>query len=165
MRFLDEKFQSNKTRFIAQSVLAGCAVAAALMIFDVVHQPMIIASFGASTFIAFTRPHHAVSGPRYLVGGYLVGALVGCAVHSLTFLTVEEHLAQNVLYVLAGGMAVAFSMFFMTIFNTEHAPAAGIALGLAINEWLFLTVTKIMIGIVIISLIQRLTRRWMIDLL
>ena len=47
MRFLDKKFQEQKFQYIMQSLLAGAAVAFALVFFDVVRQPVIIASFGA----------------------------------------------------------------------------------------------------------------------
>jgi hypothetical protein len=56
-------------------------------------------------------------------------------------------------------------MFMMTITNTEHAPATGIALGFVINEWTFKTVVLVLVGIIIISTIQRCCRNWMINLI
>jgi CBS-domain-containing membrane protein len=165
MRYLDKKFRKNKIRYIFQAIMGGLAVAVALVFFDVVNKPVIIASFGASAFIAFAMPHHEIARPRYLIGGYCVGVIVGCLIHYATFLPVGSYLAEKILYVIAGGMSVGLAMFMMTITNTEHAPATGIALGFVINEWTFKTVVLVLVGIIIISTIQRCCRNWMINLI
>jgi len=40
---------------------------------------------------------------------------------------------QKTFLVIFGAISVGFSVFIMAVINTEHAPAAGIALGLVIN--------------------------------
>ena len=165
MRFFDEKFRDNKFRYIAQAALGGIAAAAALVFFDVVNHPAIIASFGASTLVAFAAPHQRFARPRYLVGGYIIGVTVGCLIHYVTIFPIEPYLAQKLIHLLAGGVAVGLAIFFMAVTNTEHAPAAGIALGFVINDWTFHTVVMVMIGIIVISAIQRILRPWMIDLI
>ena len=165
MKYLDKKFQKNKRRYIAQSILAGCTVAAALLCFDIARQPVIIASLGASTFIAFTIPHIKFSGPKHLIGGYIIGIAVGCLMHFLTDIPIDDYLMHKIGIIVAGSAAVAVAMFLMTITDTEHAPAASIALGFVINEWTFKTVILILIGVIIISIIQRILKRWMIDLI
>lgn len=165
MRILDTKFYDNKFRYIVQAVLSGLAVAAALLFFDVVRHPVIIASFGASGFIAFTTPHKSISRPRYFIGGYIVGILVGAIVHLVINLPIEHGLAQKMLYILSGSVAVSLAMFLMAITDTEHPPAASIALGLVINDWTFHTLVLIMAGIIVISTIQKILKGWMIDLI
>ena len=165
MRVLDGKFQENKLKFIFQAIMAGLAVALAIDLFDVVRNPVIIASFGASGFVAFTVPHMKISSPRYLIGGYIIGVLVGCLMHYLTVLPIDHYLIQKILHVAAAGLAVSLAMLLMTITDTEHAPAAGIAVGLVINDWTITTIILVLVGISIISLMQRLLRRWMINLL
>ena len=165
MRIFDDKFWRNKWRYAIQSVMAGAAIAAALFLFDVVHQPVIIASFGASAFIAFTAPHKKGAQARYLVGGYIVGIVVGGLLHFITVLSLDDYELLKGLYIFAAGMAVALSMFLMSITNTEHPPAASIAVGLVINDWSGLILTKLMAGIILVALIQWLLRKWMIDLL
>ncbi|MFC1643894.1 HPP family protein [Candidatus Omnitrophota bacterium] len=165
MRLLDSKFQDNKLRYIAQSVMGGLAVAAALLFFNIVSQPMIIASLGASGFIAFTMPHKRISQPRYLIGGYIIGIIVGCLVHYMTDIPISRGFGLKMLYVMAGATAVGLAMFLMSITNTEHAPATSIALGLVINEWTFHTVILILAGIMVISVIQRGMKPWMMDLI
>jgi len=165
MRLFDEKFRDNKSKYIIQSLLGGIAVGLALVLFDVVHQPMIIASFGASGFVAFTMPHRPIASPRHLIGGYIIAIIVGCATHYLTVLPIEHELTQTMFHIVASVIVVALAMFLMSVTNTEHAPATSIALGLVINDWTYVTVFRILAGILIIVGVQRLTRDWMIDLL
>jgi CBS-domain-containing membrane protein len=68
------------------------------------------------------------------------------------------------LYVLAGGSAVALSMLIMSIFNAEHPPASSIALGFVINDWDPHTVLLVLAGISLISLIKQLLKDRIIDL-
>ena len=165
IRLFDEKFKSNKEKYIIQSLLCGIAVGMALVFFDVVRQPMIIASFGASGFIAFTMPHRPIASARHLIGGYVIAIIVGCLMHALTVLPIEHDLTQIALHIIASIVVVTLAMFIMSVTNTEHAPATSIALGLVINDWTYVTVARIMVGILIIVLVQRLTRNWMMDLL
>jgi CBS-domain-containing membrane protein len=165
MRVFDEKFWDNKWRYVIQSVMAGVAIAAALIFFDVVNQPIIVASFGASAFIAFTAPHRRGAQAKYLVGSYIVGIIVGGMLHYMTVLSIEDYELLKGLHIFAAGMAVALSMFIMAITDTEHPPAASIAVGLVINDWSMLILVKLMAGIILVCLIQRVLRRWMIDLI
>ncbi|MGB2631009.1 MAG: HPP family protein [Candidatus Omnitrophota bacterium] len=165
MRYFDRKFQENKRQYIVQSLLAGFAVAFALVFFDVVRQPVIIASFGASAFIAFTMPQREISSPRRLIGGYLVGIVVGCLIHFLADIYNANYMLDRIMTVIAGGTAVCLAVFLMTITDTEHAPATSIALGLVINVWDLRTVLLIVAGISLISAIQRVFRPRMMDLI
>lgn len=164
MQILDEKFRSHKSKYIIQSIMGGLAVAAALMLFDVVSHPVIIASFGASGFIAFTTPKQKMAQPRCLIGGYVIGIIVGGLAHYITVLHLQNYMVDKGLHIFASGIAVAIAIFLMAITNTEHAPAAGIALGLVLNEWAPLITVKIMAGILVIVIIHKALKNWMIDL-
>lgn len=165
MRLFDKKFKGHEKQYIVQSVLAGLAAAAVLCMFDIVDHPAIVASFGASCFIAFTIPHNEYSRPKRLIGGYAIGIASGCVMHYLTVIPLHGHLALMSIHVLAGGLAVVAAMFFMAITETEHAPAAGIALGFAINEyWSVITIVKVLVGIALIAGIKTALKPKMFDL-
>ena len=165
MRLFDKKFRENKGKYIGQSLLAGFAVAVALMFFDVVRQPVIIASFGASAFIAFTVPQMEYSNPRHLIGGYIIGIIVGVLVHYLANVYDEHYMLDTIMTIFAGAIAVGLAMFLMTITDTEHAPATSIALGLVVNQWTPATFVLILLAIVIISVVQRILKPRMMDLI
>ena len=165
MKIFDEKFKQHKSNYFLQPLFATIAVAAALFLFDIVDQPMIVASFGASAFIIFTRPHDKTSSSRHVIGGYIIGIIVGSLVHLATFLNIEHDLTEKFLYIMAGGLAVLFTMFFMVVTNTEHAPAVSVALGLVINTWRISIIGQVILGIVIISLIHHFLKKRMVDLM
>lgn len=90
----------------------------------------------ASSFIAFTMPEAEMSGPRRMVGGYLIVIAVGCLCHFLSGLPLLEQLpvAQNMMVVVFGALSVGIAIFAMVVTDTDHPPAASLALGLVLNE-------------------------------
>ncbi len=67
--------------------------------------------------------------------------------------------------IVTGGLAVGVAIFIMVMTNTEHAPAAGIALGLTLNEWNIKTLLFIAAAVIFIMLIRRLLKPFMINLI
>ena len=55
---------------------------------------------------------------------------------------------------LFGGLAVGLAIFVMVITNTEHPPAASIALGLVLNGFEPRVILFILLGIVSLSVIK-----------
>ena len=156
IEFFDAKFKKNKAKYILQCLLATLAIFIVLLTLDITTDVAIVAALGASSFIAFAIPHAQVSRPRFMVGGYIVGIVVGCLCHylsmvpSLRQLTVGTGLAHLAFAALAVGLA----LFIMVVTNTEHPPAASLALGFALNEFSYKTVLVALIGIIAISLIK-----------
>ena len=60
-------------RYAMQCGLAGFVVFILLLVLDTVTQTVLIAALGASAFIAFAVPRSLHSGPRHMIGGYVVG--------------------------------------------------------------------------------------------
>ncbi len=168
MKWFDAKFRRIPGHYIVQCLMATVAIMVVLALMDVVEQTALIASLGASAFIAFTMPQAHVSEPRYLVGGYVVGLVVGVA-FGLTFrwlpLPAEAAWREGAEIVL-GGLAVGVAIFIMVLTNTEHPPAAGIALGLVVNQtWDVVTLAVILSAIVSLCLVKWLLRRYLRNLL
>lgn len=167
IRLIDPNYAGNRVRYLAQCVLASIIVFIIVMILDIIAQAAIISALGASSFIAFTMPHRNVSRPRYLVGGYAVGVVVGLSCRMLGTLPWEEwlwlhpHVETNALV----GVAVGVTMFLMVVTNTEHPPAAGVAFGLTIIEPSLRTVLVIVVGIVSLAVVKRLCQPHLLDLI
>lgn len=154
MVFFDEKFKSDKLRYLLQCFLAVVAVGIVLLVLDAVSNAAIIAALGASSFIAFTMPHVNVSKPRFMIGGYLVGIGTGCAFRVLMKQLSLTGGESALPYVLFGAVSVGFAIFVMVITNTEHPPAASLALGLVLNGCEPKVILFILIGIVSLTLIK-----------
>lgn len=152
MKILDEKFRKNLTGDILQCALATITVFIVLMVLDVMTNPVIIAALGSSAFIAFTMPEAHVS----KIGGYIVGVVAGCICHYLSLWSLMTwvtfiHESSHVVF---GAMAVGLAIFVMVITGTAHPPAAGLALGLILNEWSTLTIVLVFVGIISLSVIK-----------
>jgi CBS-domain-containing membrane protein len=167
MKLLDEKFRSNKARYIFQCVLATFAVFIVVLILDAMSDAAVIAALGASSFIVFTMPEAQMSGPRFLIGGYLVGMAAGglCYYLSLVPSLTQLPIVQGFSSVVFGALSVGLATLLMVVTDTEHPPAASLALGLVLDEYNHRTVLVVLIGIISLSLIRAVLRPALKDLL
>ena len=164
-RLFDKKFLQNRTRYISQCLLATLVILSVLLILDTVSQTVLIASFGASAFICFTMPNVKSSGPRYLIGGYIIGTVVGGFISLIPELISIHSVPVETSQIVFGAIATGLAIFFMVITDTEHPPAAALALGFVLNTWEPLTIVVILAGITTISLIKESIKSYMINLL
>ena len=164
MRFLDAGLRHHLLRYAWQSLAGGAVIFLVLLLLDAVQQTAIIASLGASVFIVFAAPRSYSAKPRAILGGYAVGAACGMvsmvAVAALTSCGSEWTVWRAV----AGAIAVALSLFLMTVTDTEHPPAAGLALAFVLNPWDAFTVAVVLGAAAILSAAERLLRRHLLDL-
>jgi CBS-domain-containing membrane protein len=91
-----------------------------------------------------------------MIGGYIVGIAAGCLCHylSLWSLMTWTSFIHESPHVVFGAMSVGLAIFVMVITDTEHPPAAGLALGLIVNEWSILTIAVVLVGIISLSVIK-----------
>lgn len=160
MELIDKKFRRNKLRYFLQCLLATVAVLVILLTLETLSNAAVIASLGASAFIAFTMPHAKVSSPRFLIGGYVVGVGAGTLCHwlsQLPCLTSLPVLTDHSCVVFAAA-ATGLAMFVMVITDTEHPPAAGVALGLVVGECRPVTVVVILLGIIVLATLRMLLK-------
>jgi CBS-domain-containing membrane protein len=159
VKIIDDKFKNNKARYIVQCLVTTGILLVVLMYIDLVLETAIVASLGATTFIIFTVPHKNRSKARYIIGGYTCGVISGTACAFLVGLT--SFLSVGV----AGAIAVGLAMFLMVITDTEHPPAAAVALGLTIEGFDMRTIIVVYIVSIFLMLVKRYAGRWLIDLL
>jgi CBS-domain-containing membrane protein len=164
---IDKKLRKNTKKYIFQCVLATLTILAVLFFLDVLNETAIITSLGASTFIVFTMPTQYSSDFRRLIGGYFVGLIVGYIFYLISTSDFGNSLIINhtTSLVVFGAIAVGFAIFIMAVTNTEHAPAAGIALGLVINKWDILTIIFILTAILWMIIIKICLRKYLMDLI
>ncbi len=147
-------------------MLASLTILAVLLFLNILTETAIITALGASSFIIFAMPHKYTSDNRRLIGGYAVGLIIGYTFFliSKSFFFTNLIQDENTVIILAAALAVGLSIFIMTIINTEHAPAAGIALGLVINEWDYTTIFFIIAAIIWLTTIKYILKKYLIDL-
>jgi len=154
----------NFKRYSLQCGLAGLAVLLLLLILDAVTQTVLIASLGASAFIAFAVPRSLHSDPRHLVGGYVIGLIAGVAMSLVYELFSLQGAWDHALMIVFGALAISLAMFTMVVARAEHPPAAALALGLVLNEWNILTLVVVLIGVIGLSIIKQIVTPTLMDI-
>lgn len=134
MKLIDEKAKQDIRPYLLQSLLATLTIFFILVFLDVLSHTAIIATLGSSAFLVFTRPRAYASRPRPLIGGYLVGMAVGSAI------------------------------FLMVVTDTEHPPAAGMSLGLVLNQWDHKTLLFIFVAVIVMAVLRKYLQPYMVDL-
>jgi CBS-domain-containing membrane protein len=163
---LHQHFRSEDIkRYALQCGLAGVVVLVLLLVLDAVTQTVLIAALGASTFIAFAVPRSPHSGPRSMIGGYVVGILAGSLMAMLSNAIDAPPLTDHAVMVICGAIAISLAMFTMVVTRTEHPPAAALALGLVLNEWSLLTLIVVLFGVIGLSIIKQLVLPALLDLI
>lgn len=149
----DRKVRPNWKNYVFQSFLATFVVFLIILALSVDNDAVIIASIGATAFIVFAMPKAVSSQPRHIIGGHLVGLISGLLVSMIPALDIMH---ETVLTSLIYAISVGSCIFMMVISNTEHPPAAGTALGVAINGASWEVVVTIGASAVLLALIHTL---------
>lgn len=153
---MDLEFRRHWKHYVLQSLLATVAIFIVIYFLSTQHA-VIIASLGATTFIVFAMQDSVTAKTRNIIGGHIVGLFCG-------FLcSIIPH--PSVLYsALIYSLAVGLSMFIMVVTDTEHPPAAGTALGVAMTGITLPVLVVVLVSIVILSIIHHLLRPFLRDL-
>ena len=151
-----EEFRLYWKHYVLQSLFATVAVFVVLYFLSL-QNAVIIASLGASTFIVFAMPDSITAKPRNVIGGHLVGLFWG-----FVFSLIPH--AAMIGCLVCYSLAVGLSIFTMVVTDTEHPPAAGTALGVAITGMSPHVLIAVVLGIVLLSLIHRFFKPYLRDL-
>jgi CBS-domain-containing membrane protein len=165
-RLFDEKLKVHRAQYLRQTLMATVTMLVVLLLLDVVKQTVLIASLGASTFIVFSRPHAKRSKPRYLIGGYAVGTLAGCALSVISARLIEFSFADpRIIQICCAAFALGLAFLIMVVTDTEHPPAAALALGYVLNEWDLFALFVVLAGIALITSVKELIKPKLLDLI
>lgn len=156
-RAFDKKFPPHWCNYVLQSFFATASVF--IVLFALRQQNLVVAaSLAATAFTVFTMPSRVTASTRNVIGGHTIGLVFGSL---FALIPVSSAISHDAVYALAVGSA----MFIMAITNTEHPPAAGTALGVVTAGFSIQVVLGVTIGVGVLTLIHRLLRPFLIDLL
>ena len=151
-----EEFRLYWKHYVLQSLFATVAVFVVLYFLSL-QNAVIIASIGATAFIVFAMPDYVTAQPRNVIGGHLVGLFWGFVFSLIPHAMVFGSLVGY-------SLAVGFSIFTMVVTDTEHPPAAGTALGVAITGMSPNVLIAVILSIVLLSLMHRFFKPYLRDL-
>lgn len=147
--------------YVLQSLLASVSLFCVLVFLER-SKEVIIASLGATAFVVFALPNNLSAQPRNVIGGHIVGMACGFAGFWLLHLLPNPD--QFVCKAGVHAFAVGLAIFIMVVINTEHPPAAGTALGVAIDGLDARLVASVLFFSVVFSAIRLLARGRLRDL-
>ncbi len=151
------KFRASWTYYIFQSIIATFSIFVVLLILRF-SNAIVIASIGATVFIIFGMPNSVSARPRNVIGGHLTGLIFGSI---FSFIPYSSHYEE--MFLLA--LAVGFSMFVMVVMDTEHPPACGTALGIALLGFSWKVVITLLGSVILLSVIHVVFKKHIRDLI
>lgn len=165
MNLYDMKGKKRILQHLYQCFLGMVTFTVILFLLDINKHAAILSTLGATTFIVFTMPKSYPSDLRRLLGGYGVGLISGLSGYLIINILNSNgvSLSENHL-LLIGGFTVGVSLFFMTLLDAEHPPAAGLSIGLIFNPWSWTTILIIISSVLILAGIKTLLKNWLVDL-
>jgi len=131
------------------------------------HRVVMIAAIGSTSFVLFVTPHSSTANPRHVIGGHLVALVVGSAFAVFSGTPVGQNLLAQIPLVLdvEAALAVALSIFLMAATDTEHAPAAGTALGVVVHGFGWGLILFVVSSAIMLSFVHTMLRPRLRDLL
>lgn len=156
MENIGEKFRVFWKNYLLQSFFASLAVFVVLLFLSLQHT-VIVVSIGATAFIIFAMPRSLTAQPRNVIGGYIIGIIIGVV---FSLFPRGSFLFSTIIY----SLSVGFSIFVMVVSDTEHPPASGIALGLAVEKFAWEIVLVTLVSAIVLSGIKYFFRSRLKDL-
>ena len=150
------KHKAHWKNYLWQSLLATMSMFLVLALLSL-QRAVIVASVGATAFIVFMKPGNPFAAPRNVIGGHLVGLVSG-----LVFALIPR--PSPVIHLVLCALAVGCSMLAMALTNTEHPPAAGTALSVALAGVSWQIAAAVVTSAVLMALVHRLLQPYLRDL-
>ena len=154
---IDPKLRANLWRYVFQCLLATLALLVVLSAQDALARLVVVAAIGSTAFVLFIMPHSEMATPKHTLGGYAIALAVGSAAG---FFDANATFA----FALQGSLAAGATMFLMAATNTEHAPAAGTALGVAASGFSWSLMLFVASGVIALCVIHLLLKSRLVNL-
>jgi CBS-domain-containing membrane protein len=164
-KLLDSRFAANKRHYIFQATMAAVVLGAVLAMADNLSDAAVVTGIASSAFIIFMSPHSQMAHPRRVFGGHLLGAIIGLAMGALLHGLLRQPHVTNTIVDAGAAIGVGLGMLAMSVTETEHPPAAGTILGLAMGAKPVETGALVLAMATSLCLARLLLKNRMIDLI
>ena len=143
--------------YVWQSTIATLAMFLISLALTMEHA-VIVSSIASTAFIVFTMPKSITATARRVIGGHAVGLLCGGTMGILSWFF---HFSPLLTYSLSVGLAI----FIMVVTDTEHPPAAGTALGVALSGLSIKIFVAVLSSTIILAAMHKILRPILKDLI
>lgn len=168
VRVFDSKVKHGFNRYLFQCSLATLVLFLILTLEGAhLSKAIVIAAIASTAFVVFVTPHSTTATPRHVIGGHFICLAIGSAFSIFDGTSIGQSILSvtPILFDLEAALAVGLGIFLMAATDTEHAPAAGTALGLVAHNFSFGLVFFLAAGVVLLSITHVLLRSRLRDLL
>ncbi len=142
--------------YVFQSLAATIATLVILIALNF-ENAVVVASIAASIFIVFAMPNAISARKRAIWGGHWSGLILG----SLWAMFPQPYHFMSFIVL---SLAVGTTMLAMVIFDMEHPPACGTALGVALTGFSWGVGIAVITSTVLLVIIQKLFKPYLKDL-
>ncbi len=152
--------------YLFQSLLAMITMFFVLIIVNVTTGGIIIAVIGSTAFIVFAMPTKITAHTRNIVGGHMVGALSGLVAFLIADVMQQVYPPTTAysINVFSASLAVGLSTLLMVVTDTEHPPAGGTAIWVAVYGWKNAEILFIIGVACLLATARILLRKHLVDL-
>ena len=156
IRQMIHEFRAHWKNYVFQSLFATVVMVGVFIVLTL-ENVVVVASLGSTAFVIFALPKSITAQARNVIGGNVVGLLAG----SLCALIPQPH---YIVSLLAYALAVGSSIFIMVVTDTEHPPASGLALGVAVSGFSWNVSIAVVTAVVVLSLVHHFCKSMIRDL-
>lgn len=150
------EFKMYWKNYFFQSLAATIATMV-ILLFLSMENAVVIASIASSIFIVFAMPNSVSARKRAIIGGHWIGLAVGSL---LALVPTPYHFISILLL----SLAVGTTMLIMVVFDMEHPPAAGTALGVAMTGFSWNIGIAIITSTIMLAIIRTVFKPYLKDL-
>ena len=153
---IDPKYLKFRKHYIFQSIYASISIFILTLILN--DNPVLIASIGSTAFIVFTMPKSITSQPKRIIGGHLSGFIIGSCFYVFPF---SDYIFFAAIW---HSLSVGITVFIMVVFDLEHPPAAGTALGMTLVGYNSSSSFAILICVILLGFISYVAKPFLRNL-
>ena len=163
----DKNLKPRIKNSVFQCTLATLCLIIILLVQNALFSEAIVVSVASTAFTIFVFPDSVASTPRRVIGGQIAAILAGSLIFIILHLpsvqsgAVDAQLVQSI----AAALAVGLGLLLMVATNTEHPPAAGVALGIVIDPWQWSAIAFVIVSALTLTAVRAALRPKMINLL
>ena len=153
---IDPKYLKYRKHYVLQSIYASISIFILTLILN--DNPVLIASIGSTAFVVFAMPKSITSQPKRIIGAHFSGFIIGSCFYVFPL---SDYIFFAAIW---HSLSVGITVFIMVVFDLEHPPAAGTALGMTLIGYNSYSLYKVSISVFLLAFISYVAKPFLRDL-
>ena len=157
-RMVDPRLRGQRRVYLYQALIATAVLVVVIWVEDLLSNTAIFAAIASTAFVLFVTPRSLTASPRHVIGGHAMCVVSGLVMSAIIHSSLGDDIigGSSFLFATAAALAVGLGIILMGLTETEHPPAAGTALGMALVEIDWELILVLLSSVALMSLVRRL---------